>query len=50
MHACPLFRPMYRWWWNEYQTNPVHVYMETFLLLLAAYILLFNRQYDPAKK
>lgn len=28
----------------------MHVYIETFLLLLAAYILLFKRQYDPAKK
>jgi hypothetical protein len=38
------------WWWNEYLTNPVHVYIETFLLLLAVYIMVFKRQYNPEKK
>jgi len=41
---------VHRWWWNEYLTNPVHVYIETFLLLLAVYIMVFKRQYNPEKK
>ncbi len=30
--------------------NPVHVAVEAFLLFFIAYILLFKRSYDPAKR
>lgn len=39
-----------RWWIAAYEEHPYHILIETFLILLCLYIILFKRSYNPKKK
>lgn len=47
----PSTRLLPRSWWRQvYHDSPMHVVIETTLILVVLYILLFKRSYDPAKR
>eukprot|EP01138_Halocafeteria_seosinensis_P001559 gb/GECG01001597.1/.p1 GENE.gb/GECG01001597.1/~~gb/GECG01001597.1/.p1 ORF type:complete len:687 (+),score=79.09 gb/GECG01001597.1/:1-2061(+) len=38
------------WWKTEYERAPVHIFIETALIILVLYIVFVKRSYDPSKK
>ncbi len=39
-----------RWWMQLYRDAPVHVFVETVIIIAILYILIVKESYDPAKR
>lgn len=39
-----------RWWWNLYEESPIHLALETSLILFILWVVFFKKQYNPEVK